>query len=280
MAFNIIDPRILELVEATSFPPVALKIFTMVGNANIDMEEIERTLSMDSVLSARVFKVANSPFFNRGHKADTLSRAVSLIGMNALRTVVLTATLYDVYKPTSPVEKKLWEHALGVSLAASLLAKQTSLAVEHQASTAGLFHDIGKLIIKTAFTRQYDEMADFIDGGSISFNDAEYRTFGVTHTATGVVLAHRWNLGPDYCAVIEWHHGIPDNLTLPAAQRRLIQIISMADEIALYFGIGFRKQVHLEQLPFRQLGLTKTAFDGIIWHLNETFEEYINSLQF
>jgi len=58
-----IDKKIIDIIDATSFPPVALRIYTLVSRPDTDLSEIKKALSMDPVLSAKALQVANSPFF-------------------------------------------------------------------------------------------------------------------------------------------------------------------------------------------------------------------------
>lgn len=275
-----IDKKIIEIIEATSFPPVALRIYTLVSRPTTDLAEIEKALSMDPVLSAKALQVANSPFFNRGRHTDTLDRALALIGSNAVRTVVLCAAIHELYNTAQDIDRKLWAHSLGVSLIGSMLAKETGLVSENNAAAAGLFHDIGKLVLRKAYADSYAEMAEFIDGGSISFSTAEERMCGVNHCMTGSLLAKNWNLSREYAAVIACHHGDNCAITLDRQERDLLNIIRMADEIAFLFCIGFGRKVDILGLPYAEIGLTKNRFDDLIWQVNETYEDHINSLSF
>jgi putative nucleotidyltransferase with HDIG domain len=275
-----IDKKIIEIIEATSFPPVALRIYNLVSRTNTSMAEIETSILMDPVLSAKVLQVANSPFFNRGRQTDTLDHALALIGFNAVQMVVLCAALHELYKSASIIDKKMWAHSLGVSLIASMLAKETGLVNEHIASTAGLFHDSGKLVLKNASPEQYAVMSESLEGSNLSFCDAENKIFGVDHQVTGTLLAKNWNLSKEYSIVIAFHH--KDEYPTPIAphERNLLNVIKIADEIAFFFGIGLRKKVDLYQLPYKSLGITKKRFDELIWQVNEIYEEYVNSLSF
>jgi putative nucleotidyltransferase with HDIG domain len=275
-----IDKKIIEIIDATSFPPVALKIYTLVSQPTTELSEIEAVLAMDPVLSARTLKVANSPFFNRGRHTDTLDRALALIGFNAIRTVVLCAAINELYQKAHNIDRKLWAHSLGVSLIASILAKETGLVNESNAAAAGLFHDIGKLILRKAYENKYAEMAEFIDGGTICFSAAEDNLCGVNHCVTGTLLAKNWNLSREYSAIIACHHGEECEIPLDRHELDLLNIIKMADEIALFFGIGFSRKVDILSLPYTVMGLTRKRFDELIWYVNEIYEEHINSLTF
>ena len=280
MTMQPIDKKILEIIDATSFPPVALKIYNLVSIPHTDMSEIEKTLSMDSVLSAKTLKVANSPFFNRGQHTDTLDRALSLVGFNSIRMIVLCAAINELYKETAVIDRKMWAHSLGVSLIGSILAKETSLVNEQTASAAGLFHDVGKLVLRKAYSDKYAEMAESLEGGTISFCNAEDNLYGVNHCVTGSLLAKNWNLSRDYSTVITCHHGAEFEHPLNQGELDLLNIIKIADQIAFFFGIGFKSTTDIFNLSYPVLGLSKKRFEEIIWHVDGIYEEYIDSLTF
>jgi putative nucleotidyltransferase with HDIG domain len=279
MNFDNIDPKLIELAEATSFRPIATRICNMVTKSKTSLDEIENALSMDAVLAAKTLQIANSPFFSRGRKTESISHALALIGFDALRVIVLSAAIYDVYKSSLDVDKKLWGHALGVSLTASLLAKKTGLVEEPVAAAAGLFHDAGKLLMRNAYTKQYIEMIETIEGSPVSFCNAEKSIFNIDHVTAGRLLAKEWNLPQDYASVIAYHH--QERCSSPALQEQpLIRIISIADGVAFFFGIGLKRKVDIYGLPYRELGMSKKSFDELVWEVNELYEEYVNSLSF
>jgi putative nucleotidyltransferase with HDIG domain len=275
-----IDSRLIEIADAVSFRPVAMRICTLAGNTSTNIAEIENSLLMDPVLSAKTLQVANSPFFSRGKKTETLSHALALIGFDSLRVIVLSAAIHDLYKSSMEVDKKLWGHSLGVSLTASMLAKETGLADEPIAAAAGLFHDAGKLLIRSAYPEQYKEIIESIEGSSVTFCDAEDRIFHVNHTAAGSLLAKSWNLPLEYAVVIACHHGQKYKFPLDKQQIALLRIISIADDIAFFFGIGLKRKVDIFKLPYHELGITEKRFNDLIWEVNSIYEEYINSLSF
>jgi HD-like signal output (HDOD) protein len=161
-----------------------------------------------------------------------------------------------------------------------MIAKETGLVNEHIAATAGLFHDAGKLVLKNASLAEYTEMADTLEGSSLSFHDAEDRLFGIDHQGIGSLVAKNWNLSKEYTIVIANHHKNEYPAPIAPHERHLLNVIKIADDIAFFFGIGFRKKVDIYQLPYKNLGITKKRFDDLIWKVNEIYEEYINSLSF
>lgn len=280
MNFDNIDTKLVDIAEATSFRPVAMRICNMVGNLKTSLAEIEGSLAMDSVLSAKTLQVANSPFFSRGKKTETLAHALALIGFDALRVIVLSAAIHDVYRNSLDVDKKLWSHSLGVSLTASLFAKYTGLADEAVAAAAGLFHDAGKLLMRGAYTQKYMEMIETIDGSALTFCEAENRIFNVNHTIAGALLAKKWNLPQEYASVIACHHGNEFSVPLSKNEQILCRIIAISDEIAFFFGIGLKRKTDVFKLPYAELGISEKKFNDVIWEVNDIYEEYVNSLSF
>jgi putative nucleotidyltransferase with HDIG domain len=280
MNFDHIDPKLIELAEATCFRPVAMRICNMVTKPKTSLAEIENALSMDAVLAAKTLQIANSPFFSRGRKTETLAHALAIIGFDALRVIVLSAAIYDVYKSTLDVDKKLWVHSLGVSLIASILAKESGHADEPVAAAAGLFHDAGKLLMRSAYDDRYTEMIDAMDGSAISICDAEQKIFHINHSTAGKLLATKWNLPQCYTAAIAYHHYEDLRFLTDKKEEALIRIIAIADSVALFFGIGLRRKLDIYKLPYRELGISEKAFDELVWEVNDIYEEYINSLTF
>lgn len=275
-----IDTKLIEIAEATSFKPIAMRICKMVSSPKTSLAEIEDSLAMDLVLSAKTLQVANSPFFSRGRKTETLSHALALIGFDALRVIVLSAAIHDIYRNSLEVDKRLWGHALGVSLTASLLARQTGLADEAIAAAAGLFHDAGKLLMRGAYPQKYAEMIESIEGSALTFCEAENRLFNVNHTIAGSLLAKKWNLPQDYASVIACHHGNTSGIPLTRNEQILCRIIAIADDIAFFFGIGLKRKIDVFKLPYQGLGVTEKSFKDLVWKVNDIYEEYVNSLSF
>jgi putative nucleotidyltransferase with HDIG domain len=275
-----IDTKLIDIAEATTFKPIAMRICNMVSSSKTSLDEIENSLSMDLVLSAKTLQVANSPFFSRGRKTDTLSHALALIGFDALRVIVLSAAIHDIYRNSLDVDKNLWGHSLGVSLTASLLAKQTGLADEAIAAAAGLFHDAGKLLMRGAYPQKYSEMIETIEGSALTFCEAENRLFNVNHTIAGSLLAKKWNLPQEYASVIACHHGNRSNMPLSKREQALCLMISIADDIAFFFGIGLKRKIDIFKIPYQGLGITDKDFKTLVWKVNDIYEEYVNSLSF
>jgi len=279
MLTNQFAARLVEIAEATSFRPVAMKICSIVSRPQTTIGDIEALLAMDTVLTARTLQVANSPFFNRGRKTGALSHALTLIGFDTLRMIVLSAAIYDLYQNPVEIDRKLWEHSMGVSLAASMLARETGLVGEQDAAAAGLFHDAGKILMRNAFPEPYAEMIKTVEGTSLSFCESEARLFGINHMEAGGILAKKWNLPREYAMVIGHHHDGDCGPPLHANETALIKITAAADTIAFYLGMGLKRDIGASEIPGDEIRISSGRLKDLMQEMQELYADHVNTLR-
>ena len=183
----------------------------MLSDNSVPVEEIVASLKKDPALSARLLKVANSPYFGHSGSIESLDDAVSLLGMDMVLSMAASHKLFAVTPPSSASTlnlDQLWEHCVYVSsltrrIGYSLKVPQTSL---REAGTAALLHDIGKLVLAyaapSAFAASYTRAnADHMPGWQ-----AEYYVFGNHHAEIGGCLLKLWGLPPRVVEAVSMHH--------------------------------------------------------------------------
>ncbi|HSB52572.1 MAG TPA: HDOD domain-containing protein, partial [Dissulfurispiraceae bacterium] len=170
--------------------------------------------------------------------------------------------------------RRFWEHSIMVSLLAYTLAEESRFTQKGAASIAGLFHDIGKLSLITAFPREYAEVVRAVEGGSGTFQSIEEDVLGIDHCGSGYMQAENWKLTREYSAVISMHHakempqGFPDDWTA------MIDVVKVADDLAAFSGAGYKRAVDLKDVPCQRLGLDTGVMHDILWRTNDMYEEY------
>ena len=134
-------------VDLPSMPEVALKINQAVQNEMLDIQKIAGIVQTDPMISARAVQVANSAMYAGSQPVQTIKRAVQRIGLRAMRTIVMSVTLRNLYTPKSPLIKKrmqtYYNHSIRVGVICHILAKKIKGFDAEQAFLAGLIHDIG-----------------------------------------------------------------------------------------------------------------------------------------
>ncbi len=134
-------------VDLPSMPEVALKINQAVQNEELDFQRIADIVQTDPMISARAVQVANSAMYSGSQPVHTIKRAVQRIGLRAMRTIVMSVALRNLYTPESPLIKKrmttYYHHSIRVGVICHALTKKIKNFDSEQAFLAGLIHDIG-----------------------------------------------------------------------------------------------------------------------------------------
>ena len=128
-------------------PQVANLVIEKLSDPNTSTREINQLISKDQALSARVLRIANSPFFGHARTITRLTDAIVLMGFNSVRSLVLTSVFNDLFKSFGLIEKLLWEHSLVCGAISQKIAKATRFGRIEEAFLVGLMHDIGKVIL-------------------------------------------------------------------------------------------------------------------------------------
>jgi putative nucleotidyltransferase with HDIG domain len=269
-----IEKIILDTVDIPGPPVLASRILGLVEDDKASLVEMEKIISNDASFSTRLLRIANSPYYGMSKKINTVSEAVLHIGFNTMKSLVITASINDIHRSFGEFEQRLWEHSLGVSIAASILAAETEAVKQDEALISGLIHDMGKIILNNAMPDSYASMfKEIINEKGFSFLFAEAEMLGFNHCDVGGVVARKWNLPESLAVVIESHH--PE--TLPTFSRpehdTLCRIVHIADAMCLNAGIGFSRSVDIQPLYLRTLGLLEKDIKGFYKKLKKGFRE-------
>jgi putative nucleotidyltransferase with HDIG domain len=192
-------------------PQAALKIMRLIDQEEYDTRLLASEVRHDQVLSARTLQLANSVMFATRHRIESIDHALMFLGVNLFMKFVVTAAVEAFYSQSesgySLVRGGLYHHATGTGLVAERLARLTEAAKPGQAYTAGLLHDIGKVVLDQfvagAAPLFYRRL---IEEKTSDFTRAEQAVFGTTHTEVGHRLAQRWSFPDSLAAAIRWHH--------------------------------------------------------------------------
>ncbi len=221
-------------------PQTALKILRMFHSGRYGISEITRELAKDQVLSAQTLKLCNSALFSGMVRIETLKEAVLLLGEEMLIKSVITAAVNTYFSQTgtsgySLCRGGLFFHAVSVASAAEEIARRSEISEPGTAYTAGLLHDIGKVILDQYIA---DSAPLFFRELSLEHGDsqsAEKEILGITHNEAGGLLAEKWNLPEGISHVIRYHHDPQKK----KEHKDLVYIVYLADLLMEKFNTGF-----------------------------------------
>ncbi len=272
-----LEKIIAETGDIPSLPMVATKVLTMVKDENLSLDDLEKTIEKDQAFSARVLKMANSSFYGRNRSVDSISGAILLIGFKTMFSLVMATAMKDVHRRFGLFEQKLWEHSLGVSMAASMLARETRVVSHDEALMAGLIHDIGKTVLNNNIADRYAMVVENVYQGAGQFFEIEDALLGFNHCNVGGFIARKWKLPKNIEKVIEFHHSpiFPDHAD--AVFEPLCQIVTVANAMVNGLGIGIAGS-YTGEVNLDGIGLTTDRFAKIRDKFSTDFEEQLQSL--
>lgn len=215
-------------------PGVVSKLLSMVESDEDSVSEIANTIATDQVLTAKVLKIVNSPFYGFPGRIATINHALVLLGFDVIKGLVLSASVID-YMTDSLVG--LWEHSVGVATASHKIALAIGADEPEEVATAGLLHDLGKVILSVEMPIECDRVVTEVARSKTSFFEAERKMLGgVTHCEIAGWLAEEWHLPARLREPIAFHFNpsLADLAAVPTAIVHLANIITRA----LQFGSG------------------------------------------
>jgi putative nucleotidyltransferase with HDIG domain len=263
-----LEQLIMNANDLPTIPVVAMKVLQLIENESTTSEDLAKVVSSDPAVAARVLKISNSTFFGCKRQINTLSHAIMMLGYNTLKSLVMAASVKQVYKTYGLTEKMLWEHSFGAGLAARIIANSTQLANDEEAFLGGLFHDIGKTIMNNIDSNQFQMVMQKCYNEEIPFLDAEQQFYPYSHADVGGLVIQKWNF-PDMLmkAVLE-HHRLNFVEDEDPYQITITCIVGLANLFCHKIGLGQREpepglELH-ESAPARMLNLNKEQLDGMV----------------
>ncbi len=273
-----LEKIILETIDIPSLPPVAMKVLQLVSNDNSSLNELEETLSKDQSFSARLLRIANSPYYGKNRSVDSIGKAIILIGFNTMKSLVVAASLRDMHRKFGIFEQKLWEHGLAVSIAASQIAADTKMMKPDEAMVCGLVHDMGKIVLNISLSEQYSLVIERAYAEGLSFIEIENDMLGFNHCQVGGLIARKWKLPKNLETVIEFHHTEDyPNFDDPSYEVAC-QITRIADAICLHIGIGFKREIDLSTIGLEYIGYNEKQLSSLIERVAKAYSEQKGSL--
>jgi putative nucleotidyltransferase with HDIG domain len=178
---------------------------------NGSMETVTELISHDPVMSAKILQVVNSAFFGRAREVTDTSEAVMVLGSERIRSLILLAGVFSQYdgsKCPGFAPEPIWSHSVQVGIYARAIAysETKDARIAEAAFTAGLLHDIGKLILAGNLPDMCAAVRRAQANRKTSQRDAELMIMGVTHAELGACLLATWGLPLTILEAIAWHH--------------------------------------------------------------------------
>lgn len=263
-----LEQMIMAATDLPTIPVVAVKVLQLIESGEASAEELAKLVSSDPSVAARVLKISNSSFYGCQRQIQTLPHAIMMLGFNTLRSLVVAASVKQVYIPYGLTEKMLWEHSFGAGIAARIIANSTGLVNEEEAFLGGLFHDIGKTIMNHLDSQQFQAIMQKSYNDDISFVEAEQQFCTYTHADVGGMVIKKWNFPEMLMKAVLNHHQYNFDEDEDPYQVTLTCVVGLSNLFCHKAGIGLRtpddRLILSETLPARLLNLDEVRLNALL----------------
>lgn len=229
---NIRLSQIVSNIESfPTLPSIVAQVLKVVADPESTAGDLTDVILPDPAMTTSILKVANSAFLGLPKKVATLRHAISIMGFNEIRNLVMARAICQSFKHFENIPKfdlrEFWVHSFLSALAAKLIADDVKCN-HSEFFVAGLVHDIGKLVIFMVYPEEFCRLEGSSAAGDPALLELERRTFGLGHDDVGLRLARRWFLPPNLAEAAGYHHNFQES----DASGPVAIIIHLADLLA------------------------------------------------
>lgn len=247
----------------------------MLSEVDIDLSILIDVISRDPILAATVMKYANSPIYRRLVEIKSVRAAVNLLGTKNVATALLVATMRSFNSPPSKSSEAIWEHCMGVSALARLIARSTDRELTDRAEFLATIHDIGAMTMAVNL-KNYTELFQTAITQNRCLIDVEREALGYSHNDITAEALSKLKLPTEITQLINSFHNREAITQINSIDDKLLAILSLAHQL--------EAQVHgetrvAETMPESMetlvslLQLSQDDLDDII----EDFEDILNN---
>lgn len=194
-----------------SLPSLYFRINQAVSSPDTALEEVGKIISSDPGMTAKILQLGNSAFFGIARQIANPSEAVQYLGIERVRALVLSLHVFSCFEKAQlkgfSIDQAL-NHCMSTGVVAKLIARMQKVdrTVADEACTAGMLHDIGKVMLAASLPDQYEQAVKLAAERKISISDAECEIFGANHSQVGAYLLGLWGLPVTIVEAVAFHH--------------------------------------------------------------------------
>lgn len=222
--------------QISSLPTVFYRINQAVEDPECSFLEIGEIISGDPSLSARLLRIVNSSFFGFPSKIETITHAVTIVGMAQLHDLALATTVVNQFKgiPKDLINmEKFWLHSVATGLAARIIAIYRREPNADRFYLMGMLHDLGRLVLFLNLPDQMQKVMSVYNENGL-LHEIENEVLEVDHAGVGGMLLEIWKLPEMLQETVTYHHSPNQSPRYPVAA----SIVHVADIISHGMELG------------------------------------------
>jgi putative nucleotidyltransferase with HDIG domain len=222
------DEVVAQIKDLPSLPAIVMELLNSIDQENVDISVLAKKVSQDQALTAKTLRFANSSFYGTPSKVTTMQQAITLLGVANVRDLITAAAMSGIFPENQCPGfnfHAFWKHSIATAICAKLLARHVHVNPDY-AFTAGLLHDIGRLVLVTRFPEKYAAVLAYRKARDCYMLEAERAVLGIDHMVAGHALAVHWHFSDVMLHAIVGHHE-PEN----SAPNALVALVHVANSI-------------------------------------------------
>jgi putative nucleotidyltransferase with HDIG domain len=230
-------------------PAVAAKVMGMAEDDRTSAMDMAQVLSTDQALTAKLIRISNSAYYGFARRISTVREAVVMLGFKQVRQVSVGASMMNTFKRNGIDDgfdlDLFWGHSVAVAVASEALAKKTLGAKPEDAFTAGILHDIGRLVLRQVMPEEFGRAVAIARSGEMHLHEAELEMTGFAHDEIGQALGERWKFPGHLVDAVRCHH----DETLSGAEDGLAGVVAQANRLMLHYGLFCGYDLDIGDVP-------------------------------
>jgi putative nucleotidyltransferase with HDIG domain len=217
LSSHLVDEGVRKVIggidRLPSVPELYLQLKAALKDEDVDVRTLGAIIKRDIGMTAKILKLVNSSFFGLRRVISEAEEAVTYLGIDTIKTLVLSDSIFEQSKPFETQFfnlSDLWHHSMTVAAGAKAIAQAEGLgqAAQEEAFVGGILHDVGVLILASNFSDTYDKAAELVIREKLIIPTAEQELFGVTHAEVGAYLLGLWGLPAPILNIVGLHHRV------------------------------------------------------------------------
>ena|ERR1700733_1878885 len=260
----------LGLAKVPALSPTATQLLGRLARRNCEVHELAVLIERDPLLSAQILGIANSAAFGRSHPISSIQHAIAMIGLGSVRKFALARSISNLFgkrkiAPSFSVTR-FNLHSVATGMFLELLAEVVPLEDAEDAFLAGLFHDVGKLVIAVAMPEQYEIIVTAAAVTGESPLESERRMLQIDHAELSALAVDYWGLGESIRAAAAYHHE-PEAAPPALGKISLAMAVSKVDAVVNAAGMSLLPALPTGEIP-------PLAFEGFDLDQGALFERF------
>lgn len=259
---------LLRGVQIPPRPSLLAAVQAELQTADPDPRRLAQLVQDDVAMSAALLKLANSPLMGLTRRAETVSQAITLLGMLTVESLLIEIALRRALPSEGPTLTRFWDNAARRAHGMAFLARRERIAPSDVAHTCGLFLDVGiALLLLRPLTPPYLNTLAIANESLLPFTQIEQERHGLDHALLGAAMAHSWGVGQAVVLAVRQHHdyAMLDQAGTPRVLRQLVALTCVVEHIIQrYEGLNHSREWEKSgAAALRTLGLDEAELD--VW---------------